>query len=101
VRSGGAEAPVIHPVVRGGPECRAVLGGSIDLTAVRRELEKEARHRSELARACASRRGARESGVSGGWSCGLGQLVVGGVVEVGLVLGAADLAVAEPVVGGG
>src|ERR1700757_237308 len=28
------EAPVIHPVARGGPECRAVLGGSINLTAV-------------------------------------------------------------------
>ncbi len=43
------EAPVIHPVARGGPECRAVLGGSINLTAVQLGLEKEARHRSELA----------------------------------------------------
>ena len=28
------EAPVIHPVARGGPECRAVLGGSINVAAV-------------------------------------------------------------------
>ena len=28
------EAPVIHPVARGGPECRAVLGGSIKWAAV-------------------------------------------------------------------
>jgi hypothetical protein len=28
------EAPVIHSVALGGPECRAVLGGSINLTAV-------------------------------------------------------------------
>ena len=48
------EAPVIHPVARGGPECRAVLGDSINLTAVLLEMEKEARHRSELARACTS-----------------------------------------------
>jgi len=27
-------APVIHPVARGGPECRAVLGGSIKVAAV-------------------------------------------------------------------
>ena len=48
--------------------------------------EEEARHRSELARACTSRPGrARESGVSWRWSCGLGQLVVV-VVDVGLVL---------------
>ena len=59
------EAPVIHPVARGGPECRAVLGGSINPTAVLLEREEEARHRSELARACTSRRdGARKSGVS-------------------------------------
>ena len=56
------EAPVIHPVARGGPECRAVLGGSINPTAVLIDAEKEARHRSELARACTSRRGERESG---------------------------------------
>jgi len=88
------EAPVIHPVARGGPECRAVLGGSINLTAVQLELEKEARHRSELARACTSRPWcARESGVSWRCSCGLGQLVVV-VVVVGLVFEAADLAVA-------
>ena len=76
------EAPVIHPVARGGPECRAVLGGSINLTAVLLELEKEARHRSELARACTSRPAERKSGCVGWcWSCGLGQLVV--VVIVG------------------
>ena len=28
------EAPVIHSVARGGPECRAVLGGSIKWAAV-------------------------------------------------------------------
>ena len=60
------EAPVIHPVARGGPECRAVLGGSIDLTAVQLEWEKEARHRSELARACTSRPRERKSGVWAG-----------------------------------
>src|SRR5512135_2882487 len=51
------EAPVIHPVARGGPGCRAVLGGSINLTTVLLDVvvEKEARHRSELARACTSR----------------------------------------------
>ena len=95
------EAPVIHPVARGGPECRAVLGGSINLTAVLLGVvEKEARHRSELARACTSRPGGeRKSGVSWRWSCGLGQLVV--VVVDGLVFEAADLAVAEPVVAEG
>jgi hypothetical protein len=45
------EAPVIHPVARGGPECRAVLGGSIKRAAVLLEWEEEARHRSELGRA--------------------------------------------------
>ncbi len=56
------EAPVIHPVARGGPECRAVLGGSINLTAVLFiDVEKEARHRSELARACTSRPGVSAS----------------------------------------
>ena len=30
----GEGAPVIHPVARGGPECRAVLGGSIKWAAV-------------------------------------------------------------------
>ena len=94
------EAPVIHPVARGGPECRAVLGGSINLTAVRLELEKEARHRSELARACTSRPGERKSGCVGwGWSCRVGQLVV--VVVGGLVFEAADFAVAQPVVAEG
>src|SRR5947208_1950581 len=79
------EAPVIHSVARGGPECRAVLGGSINLTAVLLESEEEARHRSELARACTSRPdGARECGVSWRWSCGLGQLLVV-VVADGLV----------------
>jgi hypothetical protein len=95
------EAPVIHPVARGGPECRAVLGGSINLTAVLLESEKEARHRSELARACTSRPRARECGVSWRWSCGLGQLVVVVVVDVRLVFEAADLAVAQPVVAEG
>ena len=94
------EAPVIHPVARGGPECRAVLGGSINLTAVQLEVEKEARHRSELARACTSRPRERESGVSWHWSCGLGQLPVV-VVGDGLVFETADLAVAEPVVAEG
>ena len=70
------EAPVIHPVARGGPECRAVLGGSINPTAVLLELGKEARHRGELARACTSRPGERKSGVSWLRSCRLGQLVV-------------------------
>src|SRR5207248_6369998 len=65
-----------------------------------RVVEEEARHRSELARACTSRPGgARESGVSWRWSCGLGQLVV--VVDVRLVFEAADLAVAQPVVAEG
>src|SRR5512142_1866997 len=95
------EAPVIHPVARGGPECRAVLGGSINLTAVLIYGEKEARHRSELARACTSRPWcARESGASWRGSCGLGQLAVV-VVGDGLVFEAADLAVAEPVVAEG
>ena len=44
-------APVIHPVARGGPECRAGLGGSIKWATV---LVREARHRNELARACTS-----------------------------------------------
>src|SRR3954453_12114061 len=30
----GGEAPVIHPAARGGPECRAGLGGSIKWAAV-------------------------------------------------------------------
>jgi hypothetical protein len=30
----GSKAPVIHPVALGGPECRAVLGGSIKWAAV-------------------------------------------------------------------
>jgi hypothetical protein len=96
------EAPVIHSVARGGPECRAVLGGSINPTAVLLDVaEEEARHRSELARACTSRpRGARESVVSWRWSCGLGQFVVV-VVDRGLVFEAADLAVAQPVVAEG
>ena len=34
------EAPVIHPVARGGPGCRAVLGGSIKRAAVLLELGK-------------------------------------------------------------
>ena len=94
------EAPVIHPVARGGPECRAVLGGSIKRAAVLLECEEEARHRSELARACTSRpRGARESGVGWRRSCGLCQLVV--VADVRLVFEAADLAVPEPVVAEG
>jgi hypothetical protein len=38
------EAPVIHPVARGGPECRAVLGGSIKRAAVLLVCEEEARH---------------------------------------------------------
>ena len=89
-------APVIHSVARGGPECRAVLGGSINLTAVQLEVEKEARHRSELARACTSRPRERESGVSWPWSCSLRQLVaVVVVVDVRLVLEAADLAVPD------
>ena len=46
------EAPVIHPVARGGPECRAVLGGSINLTAVPLSEEIDDRHRKEHARAC-------------------------------------------------
>ncbi len=75
------EAPVIHLVARGGPECRAVLGGSINLTAVLIDVEKEARHWSELARACTSRPRARECGVSWRGSCGLGQLVVVVVVD--------------------
>jgi hypothetical protein len=89
------EAPVIHPVARGGPECRAVLGGSINLAAVLLGVaEEEARHRSELARACTSRPGGeRKSGV--GWSCGDRRLVVD---VVGLAAEAADLAVAQPVV---
>jgi hypothetical protein len=94
------EAPVIHPVARGGPGCRAVLGGSINLTAVLIDAEKEARHRSELARACTSRPGERESGVSWRWSCRLGQLAVV-VVGVRLVVEAADLAVAQSVVAKG
>jgi hypothetical protein len=77
-----------------------VLGGSINLTAVQLELEKEARHRSELARACTSRPRERESGVSWRCSCGFGQLVVV-VVVAGLVFEAADLAVPEPVVAEG
>ena len=94
------EAPVIHPVARGGPECRAVLGGSINLTAVLLDVGREARHRSELARACTSRPDcARESGVNWCGSCGLGKLVV--VVVDGLVFEAADLAVPEPVVAEG
>src|SRR5262249_31010766 len=94
------EAPVIHPVARGAPGCRAVLGGSINLTAVVLALGKEARHRSELARACTSRPGgARGWAMGGRGSCGLGRLVV--VVVEGLVLEAADLAVAEPVVAEG
>ena len=41
------EAPVIHSVARGGPECRAGLGGSINLTAVLLGVvEEQARHRS-------------------------------------------------------
>jgi hypothetical protein len=93
------EAPVIHSVARGGPECRAVLGGSIKRAAVLLECEEEARHRSELARACTSHRGdGRESGVSWWWSCGLGQVVV---VVVGGLGQAADLAVAQPVVAEG
>src|SRR5437763_5025451 len=44
-------APVIHSVARGGPECRAGLGGSIKWATV---LVREARHRNELARACTS-----------------------------------------------
>jgi len=53
---GGAlgSAPVIHSVALGGPECGAGLGGSIKWAAVGLV---EARHRSELARACASWRG--------------------------------------------
>ena len=95
------EAPVIHPVARGGPECRAVLGGSIKRAAVLLEWEEEARHRSELARACTSRRcGECKSGVSWRWSCGVRQLVVV-VVDGGLVFEAADLAVAQPVVAEG
>jgi len=35
----------------GGPECRAVLGGSIKRAAVLLVGEEEVRHRSELARA--------------------------------------------------
>ena len=65
------------------------------------DAEKEARHRSELARACTSRPRERESGVSWRWSCGLGQLLVVVVVVGGLVFEAADLAVAEPVVAEG
>ena len=85
----------------GGPECRAVLGGSINLTAVLLELEKEARHRSELARACTSRPLERKSGVSWcWWSCRLGQFGVVVVID-GLVFEAADLAVPEPVVAEG
>ena len=34
------EAPVIHPVARGGPGCRAVLGGSIKRAAVLLEVER-------------------------------------------------------------
>ncbi len=96
------EAPVIHPVARGGPGCRAVLGGSIKRAAVLARLRVEARHRSELARACTSRPGReRKSGVSWRWSCGLGQLLVVVVVDVGLACEAADLAVAQPVVAEG
>ena len=40
---------------RGGPECRAVLGGSINPPAVLIDVESEARHTSELARAHTSR----------------------------------------------
>lgn len=47
----GDVAPVIHSVALIGPECRAGLGGSIKWAAV---LVGEARHRSELARACTS-----------------------------------------------
>jgi hypothetical protein len=94
------EAPVIHPVARGGPECRAVLGGSINPTAVLIDAEKEARRRSELARACTSRPRARECGVSWRWSCGLGQLLVVTVFDARLVE-AADLAVAQAVVAEG
>src|SRR6266540_1442522 len=50
------EMKVIHSVALGGPECRAGLGGSIKWAAVRLV---EARHRSELARACASWRAGR------------------------------------------
>jgi len=71
--------------------------GSINPTAVLIDVEKEARHRSELARACTSRPRARESGVSWRWSCGLGQLLVVVVVD-GLLFEAADLAVPKPVV---
>ena len=41
------EAPVIHPVARGGPECRAVLGGSIKRAAVLLEWEEEATRAAE------------------------------------------------------
>ena len=63
----GEEAPVIHSVARGGPECRAVPRGSIKLATVLLSFEEEGRHRSEVARACTSRPdGERKSGVS--WS---------------------------------
>jgi hypothetical protein len=96
----GEEAPVIHSVARGGPGCRAVLGGSIKWAAVLLGLVEKARHRSELARACTSRPdAARESGVSWRGSRGFRQFLE--VVGVRLVFEAADLAVAEPVVAEG
>ena len=97
----GRKAPVIHPVARGGPGCRAVPGGSIKTGGRPFRLGEEARHRSELARACTSRPRERESGVGWRWSCRLGQLVVVVVVDVRLVFEAADLAVPEPVVAEG
>jgi hypothetical protein len=77
-----------------------VLGGSINLTAVLLDVaEGEARHRSELARACTSRLGERKSGCVGWrWSRGLGQVLVVVIVDVRLVGQAADLAVAQAVV---
>ena len=96
------EAPVIHPVARGGPGCRAVPGGSIKTGGRPFRLGEEARHRSELARACTSRPRERKSGVGWCWSCRLGQLVVVVVLVDGrLVFEAADLAVAQPVVAEG
>src|SRR5205085_8851944 len=91
------EAPVIHPVARGGPGCRAVLGGSIKTGGRPARLGEEARHRSELARACTSRPRERKSGVGWRWSCRLGQLVVDGR----LAGEAADFAVPEAVVAEG
>jgi hypothetical protein len=89
------EAPVIHPVARGGPGCRAVPGGSIKTGGRPFRLGEEARHRSELARACISRFGVERKLVGVG-SCSLRQ-----VVGRGLLGQSADLAIAQAVVAEG